>query len=129
MYARLVYAELSLYPDTKQRVQPVLVALKSELGKVSGLKSYTLFYDWDRGEVGVFAVWEKKGDEQKAWERIKSKVESAKDVMWRGRPMFKLFDVYEQGPSSKAKVTRAKVTKPKKTSRPPTSRRAAPKKS
>ena len=56
MYARLVYAELSLYPDTVKRVTPVLKALRSELGNAKGLNSYTLFHDWDRGEIGLLAV-------------------------------------------------------------------------
>ena len=79
MYARLVYAEISLYPDTLKRVQPVLDALKSELSAVKGLETYTLFYDWERGEVGLFAVWHAKEDEQKAWEQIKVKLKSLQE--------------------------------------------------
>ena len=124
MYARLVHAELSLYPDTLKRVKPVMEALKSAMGNVKGLQSYTLFHDWDKGEIGLLAVWDSKEAEQKAWEQIKGKLDGARDVMWRGRPTFKLFDVYDHGPSassSKPKATRAKTTK--RTTRQATTRR------
>jgi hypothetical protein len=95
LYARLIYAELSVYPDILNRVTPVLEKLRSELGKVKGLSSYTLFHHWERGEVGIFALWETKEDEMRAWEQIKGQLDAARDVMWRGRPLLKLFDVYE----------------------------------
>ena len=128
MYARLVLAELSVYPDTLERVKPVLQALKKELQNVKGLNSYTLFNDWDKGEVGLFALWESKEAEQKAWERMKGKLDDARDVMWRGRPLFKLFDVYEHGPTSKAKAAKpkAKATKAASKLRPrPAARKQA----
>ena len=128
MYARLVLAELSVYPNTLERVKPILQALKKELENVKGLNSYTLFNDWDRGEVGIFVLWESKEAEEKAWERIKGKLDDARDVMWRGRPLFKHFDVYEHGPSSRAKATRpkARATKAASKTRPrPTVRKQA----
>lgn len=114
MYARLVLAELSLYPDTLKRVEPVLKALRAALGKVKGLQSYTLFHDWDKGEVGLLAVWDSPEAELKAWGQIKGKLDGARDVMWRGRPTFKLYDVYEHGPSAKPSI--GKPVTPKKAS-------------
>ena len=129
MYARLVLAELSIYPDTLKRVEPVLKALKTALGKVKGLQSYTLFHDWAKGEVGLLAVWDSSEAEQKAWGQIKGKLDGARDVMWKGRPTFKLYDVYEHGPSSKptrrepiaAKKTSPKADKAKPKTRSPKS--------
>ena len=105
MFARLVYAELSMYPDTIKRVTPLLKSLKTELGKVQGLNSYTVFNNWDRGEVGVFALWDSEEDEQRAWEKIKDRLNEARDIMWRGRPMFKSFDVYDHGTPSQSSST------------------------
>ena len=51
MYARLVYVELSLYPRTREQVEDVLKTISSEVKGVKGMKGYTLFTDWDSGQV------------------------------------------------------------------------------
>ncbi|MFQ5861465.1 MAG: hypothetical protein ACE5IG_07965, partial [Dehalococcoidia bacterium] len=101
MHARLIYANLSLYPDTWQRVENFFKSVKGEVKKVAGLKSYTLFTDRESADVGAFLLWESKEAEAAAWEQVKDKVTGpALDIMFRGRPLFKLFEVYEHGAGS-----------------------------
>ena len=114
MFARLVFAEISVYPGTREKVDKVLVNLRSALNRVNGLDSYTLFHNWDKGEVGIFALWESEEAERNAWERIKKNMDDARDILWRGRPLFKTFDVYEHGPTS---TTRATAPTPRKTTK------------
>ncbi len=107
MFARLVYAELSVYPGTRERAEKVLTALKTELGQVEGLSSYTLFNNWAQGQVGAFVVWTTKEAEEKAWHSIRGSLDDARDVMWKGRPLFGLFDVFDQGTGASASAAPA----------------------
>jgi len=108
LFARLVYAELSVYPGTRERAEKVLTALKTELGQVEGLSSYTLFNNWAQGQVGAFVVWTTKEAEEKAWQGIRGRLDDARDVMWKGRPLFGLFDVFDQGTGAPAAAAPAR---------------------
>ena len=95
MYARLVYVGLSLYPRTREQVEDVLKTISCEVKGLKGMKGYTLFTDWGSGQVGSLVLWESKEAEEAAWEKLKPKLDAAKSIMFLGRPIAKLFDVYD----------------------------------